>query len=86
MRFESLLCALVILAELSGGASAGTAAAERPTFSSADAAVIARNELLQAIVVKDPWLVRRMLDALERMRNGSEGRGAPVSAGRMTGV
>ncbi len=74
MRFESLLCALVILSELSGAARAEPVRPpEQPVFSSADAGVIARNELLRAIVEKDPWLVRRMLDALERLRGSREG-------------
>jgi hypothetical protein len=35
-----------------------------PAFSDADRAVIARNKLLSSIVQQEPWLVRRVLDAL----------------------
>lgn len=70
MRFDTLLlCALVILGELSGTARAELLGqpASPPRFSKSDTSIITRNELLSAIVDKDPWLVRRMLDALERL-------------------
>jgi len=72
MRFDTLLCALILMGELSGVAHAellGQAAA--PRFSPADQRVISRNELLGALVDKDPWLVRRMLDAMARMQSGA---------------
>lgn len=76
MRIEALLCAVVLLAELSGGARADLVLhpANPPHFNAADKQTIARNDLLRAIVHNDPWLVRRMLDLMEQFRNaGSTG-------------
>jgi hypothetical protein len=69
MNPKAILIALLALSEL----SFSTAQAELmgvpsgvPIFSDADVTVIARNELLVAIVDSDPWLVRRILDAVGR--------------------
>jgi hypothetical protein len=66
MRFEALLLALVLLAEGAGAARADLDA--RPNFTVTDQRVIARNDLLRAIVDSDPWLARRILDMLAQMR------------------
>lgn len=71
MRFEALLGALVILADLSGAARADLVGvpAEPPRFSAADHRTIDRNEILRAIVSDDPWLVRRILDLLQHWQS-----------------
>ncbi len=74
MRYDALLCILVMLGEFAGAAQADPAAPQPPPrFSKSDSAVIGRNELLRAIVDKDPWLVRRILDAMERMHGAAGG-------------
>jgi hypothetical protein len=62
MRIEAVLAALVLLADCTGAALAETRSP--PRFSQAETQTIARNELLNAVVVQDPWLVRRMLDIM----------------------
>ena len=64
MRMEALIAALILLADCSGSARAELKGL--PRFSSTETQTIARNELLNAVVAADPWLVRRMLDVIER--------------------
>lgn len=73
MRFETLFCALVILADLTGAARADLLGrpSESPHFTAADTRIIQRNELLRDIIDSDPWLTRRILDLMEQMRSGA---------------
>lgn len=77
MRFETLLCALVILADLSGAARADLVGrpAGLPHFSAADNRTIHRNELLRTIVGSDPWLVRRILDVMTQVHGAASAQG-----------
>jgi hypothetical protein len=61
MRSEHLMAALLALS-LTGEARAGIAA---PDFTATEARTIARNELLRAIIERDPWLVKRILSVME---------------------
>ena len=64
MRLDLILAALVLIAADAGGARAdmGSPPVESPRFDGRDRAAIARDEVLSAIVGRDPWLVRRILD------------------------
>ena len=62
MRLEALIAALLVLGSCAVPAHADLQGL--PRFSAAESQTIARNELLNAIVASDPWLVRRLLDAL----------------------
>ena len=62
MRLEALFAALVLFGDLAGPAQADLRG--QPQFSAAESQTIARNELLNAVVAADPWLVRRMLDII----------------------
>jgi hypothetical protein len=80
MNPKAILIALLALSELSFSTAQAellAVASGAPVFSDADVTVIARNELLFTIVESDPWLVRRILDAIER---ASEGRNRANSA------
>lgn len=81
MRYEALFAALLILADLSGVARADLAGRPpgEPKFTVVETKTIARNEILDAIVGQDPWLVRQILDLLEARtrRAGSAGFAPP---------
>lgn len=64
MRLEALIAALILFGGFDGSARADLQGL--PQFSAAETQTIARNELLNAVVAADPWLVRRMLDILAR--------------------
>ena len=66
MRLEALFAALVLFGDLAGPAQADLRG--QPQFSAAESQTIARNELLNAVVAADPWLVRRMLDIIAHGR------------------
>jgi hypothetical protein len=80
MRFEALLAALIIFADMPGAARAELMASQ-PKFSAAESQTINRNELLRAIVGSDPWLVRRILDVMEQMHDPARRNEAPASYG-----
>jgi len=61
---EALFAALILFGDLAGSAHADLRG--QPQFSAAETQTIARNELLNAVVAADPWLVRRMLDIVAR--------------------
>lgn len=64
MRRDLLLAGLLALGALAGAARADIVASPGggPRFSDPDLAVVARNASLAAILARDPWLVRRILD------------------------
>src|ERR1700730_14674351 len=80
MRIETILAALVVLANLSGQAQADfKGRSVPPHFSAAETRTIGRNELLLAIIERDPWLVRRILDLVAQHSQNS-GQNAFASA------
>lgn len=64
MRRDPFLASLLALGALAGVARADVVASpgSDPRFSDRDLAVVARNASLVAILARDPWLVRRILD------------------------
>jgi hypothetical protein len=72
MRYEALIAAVLVLSQV--GASPATAeprdnaasqfSATSPQFSAAETRTVGRNELLRELIETDPWLVRRILDAV----------------------
>ena len=79
MRLEALVAALVLFGDLAGPAHADLRG--QPQFSAAESQTIARNELLNAVVAADPWLVRRMLDIIAHENaRGDAVRGTPSAA------
>lgn len=80
MRLEALLAALIVFADLTGSARADLLTSP-PKFSAAENQTIGRNELLLAIVGADPWLVRRILDVMEQMRDPARRAEAPSPYG-----
>jgi hypothetical protein len=65
MRYEALIAAVLVL---SPAAVSSSIAQERggasPQFTAAETRTVGRNELLQALMELDPWLVRQILDAV----------------------
>lgn len=64
MRVEAFAAALLVLSACANPASADLI--DAPQFNAGETAIIARNEVLRAIVERDPWLVRGILDLLAR--------------------
>jgi hypothetical protein len=66
MRYEALIAAVLVLfpaAVSSSVAQEGDGGAS-PHFTAAETRTVGRNELLQALMEHDPWLVRQILDAV----------------------
>lgn len=53
------------------------ATTEKPVFSAKELTIIERNAALAGVVEEDPWLVRRVLDALDEDRAGGGHPGKP---------
>lgn len=58
------VAALLIVSGSSVSQADLRATADRPSFSAGDIVIIERNAALAAVASEDPWLVRRILDAL----------------------
>jgi hypothetical protein len=71
MRLEALIAVLLIFGDFTVAAHADLQGL--PRFSGNESQTIARNELLSAIVATDPWLVRRLLDALSSRAQSPNG-------------
>lgn len=64
MRYEALIAAVLVLSQISAAAAEQPDNAPSPRFTAAETHTIGRNELLNALVESDPWLVREILDAV----------------------
>jgi hypothetical protein len=53
--------------------------AGRPAFTVGDHAIIDRNATLKGLVERDPWLVRRVLDAIQAADQGSQRSAEPMA-------
>ena len=62
-----------------GRAELVPAPAPEPSFSAGDQEIISRNETLRRLKETDPWLVRRVLDELARLRPSAGKPEAPPS-------
>jgi hypothetical protein len=71
-----LLATALPMASASAQAPKGVA---RPAFTLADHAIIDRNATLKGLVERDPWLVRRVLDAIVAADRGSERSAEPMA-------
>lgn len=66
MRYEALITAVLVLSQIAASpasAAHGDGSAP-PQFTAAETSTVGRNELLRALIETDPWLVRRILDAV----------------------
>ncbi len=66
MRYEALITAVLVLSQIAASpasAAPGDGSAA-PQFTAAETSTVGRNELLRALIETDPWLVRRILDAV----------------------
>jgi hypothetical protein len=66
MRYEALIAAVLVLssAGVSSSVAQGCDGGASPQFTAAETRTVGRNELLQALMEHDPWLVRQILDAV----------------------
>jgi hypothetical protein len=66
MRYEALIAAVLILSQVAGSSANAEPRdnAASPQFSAAETRTVGRNELLRELIETDPWLVRKILDAV----------------------
>jgi hypothetical protein len=66
MRYEALIAAVLVLfpAAVSSSVAQERDGGASPHFTAAETRTVGRNELLQALMEHDPWLVRQILDAV----------------------
>jgi hypothetical protein len=81
MRYEALIAAVLVLssAGVSSSVAQGCDGGASPQFTAAETRTVGRNELLQALMEHDPWLVRQILDAVAE-RNLASGGGLDGAA------
>jgi hypothetical protein len=64
MRYEMLIAAILALSQAAASASFAQDRSGLPRFTAEETRTVSRNEVLQALIETDPWLVRDFLDAL----------------------
>jgi hypothetical protein len=71
MRLETLMAALLVLTQVPSSATADpnpNNGSSCPQFNAAEAHTVSRNELLRVLIASDPWLVRKILNAVAQPR------------------
>lgn len=85
MRYEALIAAVLVLSPVavSPSLAQGHDGPVSPHFTAAETRAVDRNELLRSLMDTNPWLVRRILDAVaehEAASGGLDGRPAVSAA------
>jgi hypothetical protein len=88
MSRNHLAALLIALAALSNPAAAELRGVPEgpPVFTATEAAVVARNAILSALIQNDPWVVRRLLDSMTAIEAGTAAYGLPPSGAQPEGA